>query len=146
MSTTEIESGAVVSTQETGSGLDQNVAGALSYLFGVITGVIFFVVDKENAFVRFHAAQSIVLSIGAFVVFAALSVISSIVTTVLFVGGGSTAGFALFGLVSLLMTLLWSVVGLGLFVVWVYLMVRTYQGETVRLPLVAGFADRIART
>lgn len=145
MSTTEIESGATASTHGTGSGLDENVAGALSYLFGVITGVIFFVVDRENPFVRFHAAQSIVLSVGAFVVFAVLSVVSTVVTTVLFAGGGSGAGFALFGLVSLLVTLLWSVVALGLFAVWIYLMLRTYQGETVRLPLVAGFADRIAR-
>jgi uncharacterized membrane protein len=144
MSTTEIESGAVASTNETGSGLDENVAGALSYLFGAITGVIFFVVDKENAFVRFHAAQSIVLSVGAFVAFAVLGVIGTIVSTVLFAAGGSGAGFALFGLFSLLMTLLWSVVGLGLFAVWIYLMFRTYQGETVRIPLVAGFADRFA--
>jgi uncharacterized membrane protein len=139
-----MERGSVASTHETGSGLEENVAGALSYLFGVITGVIFFVVDRENAFVRFHAAQSIVLSVGAFVVFAVLGIISTVVSTVLF-AAGSGAGFALFGLFSLLVTLLWSVVGLGLFVVWVYLMVRTYQGETVRLPLVASFADRIAR-
>ena len=41
------------------TGLQPNVAGALSYLLGIITGVLFLVIEKENRFVRFHAAQSI---------------------------------------------------------------------------------------
>lgn len=46
---------------ETSMGLDENVAGALCYAFGWITGLIFLVTEKKNSFVRFHAMQSIVV-------------------------------------------------------------------------------------
>ena len=140
MSTTGVTEGAVASTHGSESGLDENVAGALSYLLGAITGVIFLVIDRENAFVRYHAAQSVVLSVAALLVYVVLSVIGTVVTAVLFAGGGS----ALFGLLSLAVTLLWLGVTLVAFGVWVYLMFRAYRGETVRIPVVAGFADRIA--
>src|SRR5579862_10055086 len=48
------------------SGLEENVAGLLCYVLGWITGLIFFLIDKRP-FVRFHAAQSIGLSIGLIV-------------------------------------------------------------------------------
>ncbi|MFC6942230.1 DUF4870 domain-containing protein [Salinirubellus sp. GCM10025818] len=140
MSTTDVTDGAVASTHSSESGLDENVAGALSYLLGAITGVIFLVIEKENAFVRYHAAQSVVLSVAAFLVYVVLSVISTVITAVLFAGGGSL----LFGLLSLLMTLLWLAVTLVAFGAWIYLMFRAYRGETVRIPVLAGFADRIA--
>jgi uncharacterized membrane protein len=140
MSTTDITDGAVAPTHSSESGLDENVAGALSYRFGAITGVIFLVIEKENAFVRYHAAQSVVLSVAAFLVYVVLSVISTVITAVLFAGGGSL----LFGLLSLVMTLLWLGVTLAAFGAWVYLMFRAYKGDTVRIPALAGFADRIA--
>lgn len=140
MSTTDVTDGAVASTHSSESGLDENVAGALSYLLGAITGVIFLVIEKENAFVRYHAAQSVVLSVAAFLGYVVLSVISTVITAVLFAGGGSL----LFGLLSLLMTLLWLAVTLVAFGAWIYLMFRAYRGETVRIPVLAGFADRIA--
>ncbi len=46
-------------------GLDENIAGALSYLFGWISGLIFFLMEKENKFVRFHALQAIIWSFVA---------------------------------------------------------------------------------
>ena len=68
----------------TQSGLSENVAGLLCYLLGWITGLIFFLIDKRP-FVRFHAAQSIV-------VFGGLTVIR-IVLSMLFISGG-LAGFS----------------------------------------------------
>ena len=44
--------------------LDANVAAALSYLVGFVTGIIFLLVEKENKFVRFHAMQSTLLFVG----------------------------------------------------------------------------------
>ena len=43
---------------ENNSGLDSNVAGTLSYLFGFVSGLIFYLIEKEDRFVRWHAAQS----------------------------------------------------------------------------------------
>ena len=47
--------------EKTSTGLDANVAAALSYLVGFITGVLFLVIEKDNRFVRFHAMQSTVV-------------------------------------------------------------------------------------
>ena len=45
-------------TEKTSTGLDANLAAALSYLVGFVTGVVFLILEKENRFVRFHAMQS----------------------------------------------------------------------------------------
>jgi uncharacterized membrane protein len=111
---------------ETQSGLSENVAGLLCYLLGWVTGLIFFLIDKRP-FVRFHAAQSII-------VFGGLMVIR-IVLTMLFVSSALT-GF------SMGVGLLWLVSVVG-FVLWVLLMIKAYQGEKFRIPLAADLADQI---
>jgi uncharacterized membrane protein len=110
----------------TQSGLSENVAGLLCYLLGWVTGLIFFLIDKRP-FVRFHAAQSIV-------VFGGLMVIR-IVLTMLFVSSALT-GF------SMGMGVLWLVSVVG-FVLWVLLMIKAYQGEKFRIPLAADLADQM---
>lgn len=127
--------------EPTSTGLDSNVAGALAYLFGALTGIIFYVLEPEDEFVRFHAAQSIVVSVGFFV----LAIATTIVTTVLgvFAGTGTTAGVA-FGLVSLVIGLLWLLVALAGFGLWLFLMLRAYQGKKTRVPIAASIANRIA--
>ena len=110
------------------SGLSENVAGLLCYLLGWITGLIFYFIDKRP-FVRFHAAQSIV-------VFGGLMVIR-IVLSMLFVASGA-AGFSVgFGLLSLV-----SILGV---ILWILLMIKAYQGEKFRIPLAADLADQIFR-
>ena len=56
------------------AGLDENVAGLLCYVLGWITGLIFFLIDKRP-FVRFHAAQSIGMSIGVFAIYLIIGVL-----------------------------------------------------------------------
>jgi len=119
------------------TGLDENVAGALSYLLGFITGAIFLLVESENRFVRFHAAQSIVVFGGLAVVSIVLSILSTILTGVILTG----AAFGLFGLVSLLLSLFWMVVSLASLGLWLFLMFQAYQGKTTRIPIAAGIAD-----
>ena len=117
---------AMAPAASTQSGLSENVAGLLCYLLGWITGLIFFLIDKRP-FVRFHAAQSIV-------VFGGLTVIR-IVLSMLFVSGGLTGFSAGVGI-------LWLVSLVGL-VLWILLMVKAYQGEKYRVPLAADLADQI---
>lgn len=52
----------------TSTGMQENMAAMLAYLFTVLTGIIFILIEKENQFVRFHAFQSIFLGIGMFVI------------------------------------------------------------------------------
>ncbi len=138
---TERESQTPVSTGSGGTGLDSNVAGALAYLLGIITGVIMFVVEPDDEFVRFHAAQSIAVFGLIFVVSMVLSFVGSFVT-VLFASMGSVFG-VMAGLLSLVLGLVWMVVSLGSFALWLYLMWKAYEGETPRIPVAAGIADRL---
>jgi uncharacterized membrane protein len=136
----DTESETAIAAEETESGLDQNVAGALSYLFGLVSGLIVYLIEQDNPFVRFHAAQSIVLSGLLFVASIVLSVVGTIVSTVLFT---STSTFFLGSVVSLVIGLVWLALTLGTFVLWLYLMFQAYQGETPRLPIAAGIADSL---
>lgn len=138
--THEVDEESAGATVESESGLDETVAGALSYLFGFITGLIFFLVERENDFVRFHAAQSMALSGVLFVTYMALSIIGSVITTVMF---SSTSTFFIGSIVSMVFGVIWLVLALGGFVVWVYLMIKAYQGETPRIPIAAGIADKL---
>jgi uncharacterized membrane protein len=111
--------------------LAENVAGLLCYVLGWVTGLIFFLTDKRP-FVRFHAAQSIV-------VFGALMILRIIVGMMFVTSGlaGIGTGFSL----GIMLSGLLSIVGL---VLWILLMVKAYQGERYRLPIAAEFADKLA--
>ena len=105
----------------------ENVAGLLCYALGWITGIIFLLIDKRP-FVKFHAAQSIV-------VFGALTVLR--IGLGIIIGFGGLIGFGLWAMLSMLIGLL------GL-VLWVLLMVKAYQHELFKVPIASGIAENIA--
>lgn len=107
----------------TSTGLAPNVAGALSYLLGIITGVVFFVLEKDNQFVRFHAMQSIVVS-AAFIV---LSIVLSVFSIIPILGWivGALAGMVL------------GIVGL---ILWLVLMFKAFQGQEWEVPILGKYA------
>jgi uncharacterized membrane protein len=115
-----------------GTGLDQNVAGLLSYVAGWITGIIFFVIDKRS-YVRFHAAQSMVVFGGVHVLYYVLRFVLGGVLGF----GGVWAFWSLYGLIL-------AVLELASFVVWILCMVKAYQGERFKLPLLGDIAESIA--
>ena len=127
---TETEGGAV----ESSSGLDENVAGALAYILGIITGVLFLVMESDNKFVRFHAAQSIALSIAFFVLYIVVMVIQFVL---LFI---PRVGFIVSGLFSLVWLVLW----LGGVIVWLLMMYKAYNHEEYRLPVIGKIAANMA--
>ena len=114
--------------------MDTNMVGALTYLAGFITGIMFLVLDpyKSNSFVRFHAFQSIFFNI-AWVAFWIVWMILSAVLTPL------TAG--VFGLIALPLMLIFAVIGFG---IWLFLMYQAYQQKLFKLPLVGNFAAQQA--
>lgn len=115
-------------TPNPGTGLAPNVAGALSYLLGPITGVLFLVLEKGSSFVRFHAMQSIVFGVLWIIFWIALSVISGLVPVL-----GWIAGF-----------LISAVAGLGGLVLWLLLMWKAYQGQEWELPIAGPIARKQA--
>ncbi len=110
-------------------GLQENVAGLLCYVLGWVTGIIFLLIDKRP-FVKFHAAQSIV-------VFGGLTIIR---IGLMFMGGmisGGLVGWGVLGMIGLVI----SLIGL---VLWVLLMVKAYQHEMFKVPIAAPIAENIA--
>ncbi len=104
-------------TEKTSSGFDANVAAALSYLVGFVTGIIFLLVEKENRFVRFHAMQSTLLFIGIVLVDILLQIVP------------------LLGA----LLVVFIVIPLSAFL-WLFMMFKAYQGEEFKLPLVGQMA------
>lgn len=136
----QISGGETSAETQTDSGMDENVMAALSYVLGFVTGIIVYLIERDNEYVRWHAAQSMAVFGLLFVANIALSTISATLFTSF---AFSSAGSVVFGLLSLVLSLASLALGLGALVAWVYLMVRAYQGETPRIPIAAGLADRI---
>jgi uncharacterized membrane protein len=115
---------------ESGSvGMESNIAAALSYLVGFITGIIFLVIEpyKREPFVRFHAFQSIFYSVFTI----AFSIFWNIVGSVM---------YSIFGLLGSLFSLVGVLISLGLFVFWLFLMYKAYNKERYLIPVIGEFA------
>lgn len=108
------------------TGLATNVASLLTYVLGWVTGLVFLLIEKKDETVRWHAAQSFVVFLGVTVVFFALSIIGIILAMLPF----------LHFLTWPLMGLLFPILQLGVFVLWILLMVKAYQGQKMELPFV----------
>jgi uncharacterized membrane protein/ribosomal protein L40E len=104
--------------------LEPNVAGLLCYLFGWITGLIFILIEKENKFVRFHAIQSIV-TFGAF----------SVLWIPFYI-------FNMLDILAILFGILQAIIGVLVFVLWIVLMIKAYQGERFKLPIAGDIAEK----
>jgi uncharacterized membrane protein len=115
-----------------GAGMDDNVAGALCYLIGFITGILFLLLEPYNKrpFVRFHALQSIFFCVG----WIALSIALSIAFVV---AGAVTHLWFIF----LPIRLLFGFLG---FLLWLFCMYKAYNREWYELPIVGPLAAKQA--
>jgi uncharacterized membrane protein len=108
---------ALLHTEKTSTGFDANVAAALTYLVGFVTGIIFLLVEKENKFVRFHAMQSTLVFVGIVAVDILLQIVPIL--------GALVVIFIVIPVSAIL---------------WLLLMYKAYQGEEFKLPLVGQMA------
>jgi uncharacterized membrane protein len=115
-------------------GLSENLAGLMCYVLGWITGLIFFLIDKRP-YVRFHAAQSLVVFGGLHILRIVLAMVFGV--SWWFSGGIGWASFS-FG------WLLFSLVGLVSLILWIVLMVKAYQGERFKVPIAGDLAENFA--
>lgn len=102
-----------------GTGLKKETAGALSYVLGPITGVIFLVLEKDK-FVRFHAMQSIVVFIGLFIL----------------------QSFLAFTVILAILVPLVTLIG---FVLWLLLIYKAWQGEEWEVPALGKFIRQLVK-
>jgi len=103
--------------QKSSTGLDANIAGLICYLIGPFA-IIFFVIEKDSKFVKFHAMQSLMLSVAIIVIFTVLTFIP---------------------IIGWIIEILLSFVILGL---WVYLMYKAFSGEMYKLPYIGDMAEK----
>ena len=100
------------------TGLEENVAGLLCYLVTWVSGLIFFLIEKDSKFVKFHAMQSIIT-------FGALIIIMWIAAVIPFVGWVISA-----------------LAGILILVLWIVLMIKAYKGEKYKLPIAGDLAEK----
>ena len=110
----------------TSLGLDENIEGALCYVLGIITGVLFLILEKESSYVKFHAWQSILFGVAVIVI----NIILSILAFIPYVG-------ILVGIISMIFSLL-------VLVLWLFLIWKAYSGEKYKLPIIGDYAEQYA--
>jgi len=115
-------------------GLDANVAALLAYipicLVGLVISIIIIATDKTNKLARFHAFQSLCLMAIAIVIYFILGVI---------IGAAAVSNSG--GMASIAW-LLYMVVFLGILGAVILCMVKAYQGEIFKLPVIGDLADK----
>jgi len=102
---------------KTALGLEENVEAALCYLGLLITGLIFYFIDDKNKMIRFHAMQSILVFLPLFIL--------------------SLIGWYFLWWISLLF-------GVLTLVLWLILMIKAFQGQKMKLPIVGDLAEKYA--
>jgi len=115
------------------AGMTSNVAGALAYLLGLVTGIVFLVLEPYNRdrFVRFHAFQSVFYCIAL------------IVFRIVWSGFVSALMFPL-GFLWTICSLIGTLVYLAFFIFWLVLMYKAYNNETYKIPVIGDWAARQA--
>ncbi len=122
------------------TGLDENIAALLSYIFGWVSGLIFFLIEKDSRLVRFHAMQSLLFNVSVAVVAIALWVVFFVLLLIVSQVSGIVST-----LFSLIATLVWLVFGVGLLILWIMCLVKAYQGQYFKLPIVGNFAEKFSQ-
>ena len=103
--------------QKSSTWLDANIAGLLCYLIGPFA-IIFFMIEKDSKFVKFHGMQSFILSVALIVIFTVLGIIPII-------------GWIVAALLSIVV-----------FVLWIFLMYKAFSGEMYKLPYIGDMAEK----
>lgn len=107
----------MIKTEKATFGLDRHVANAGCYLLLWVSGLIFFLAEKKDSEIRFNALQSII-----------------------FFGG-----LTIIGMIPILGQLLAPFLSLAGLVAWIFLLVKTYQGEQVVLPVIGEYAKKYSK-
>ena len=120
-----------VLTGPTSTGVEPRLAAVLCYSAWWISGLIFLIIEQQHRTVRFHAAQSLVLFGGLSLLIGMLSAGSV---------GMLVVSAAAFQAARLLVYLVW----IAAVAIWMLLMLKTFQGETWRVPFASDLAARLS--
>ena len=104
--------------EKSSTGMDENVAGLLCYVLGWISGLVFILIEQESKFVRYHAMQSIYI-------FGTITVVALVLGWIPVIG-------------TVVATIVW-LIGLAL---WIFLMIRAYQGKQPKVLWAGDLAEK----
>lgn len=121
------------------TGLDENIAALLSYILGLISGLVFFLIEKDSRLVKFHAAQSMVLS-GVWIVVGIAIWILSIFNWVVI---GNISGLLSF-LISIVVGLVAFALGIGGLIAVIMCLIKAFQGQYFKLPVIGNIAEKFS--
>jgi uncharacterized membrane protein len=123
--------GPETSATSTSTGLPSNVAAAIACI-PLIGGIIFYILEKRDNFVRFYAMQSIILG-GAWILFAIVySVAHAILSPIPAIGL----------LFSIVLWIIWALVGLAFLVVFIVTVVKAFNGVRWDIPYIGPMARK----
>jgi uncharacterized membrane protein len=128
-----------VQTGKSSTGLDENLAALLSYIFGWVSGLVFFLIEKDSRLVKFHAMQSILLNAAALILGLVLW-FCWVFVTIIFASINDTLG----SLVGLVLGLLLFVFWIGMLIAVVLCLVKAYQKQYFKLPVIGSFAEKFS--
>ena len=116
-----------------GSGLSDNAAAALSYIT-IIPAIIFLVIEPFNKkpFVRFHAFQSIGLAVAWVAVWVVIMAAHALLHFIPLIG--------------LLFVFADLAIGVGFFLIWLFIILKASKGEWYKLPIIGDFAEKQANS
>ena len=113
--------------------MTDNLAAALCYVLGLVTGILFLVLDpyNKNKLIRFHAFQSIFLHLALIAVYVVLGIFLSIM-------------FRIVPFLGLLGTVVYPLLGLASLAIWIFVMYKAYNNEKLVLPIIGPLAEKQA--
>jgi uncharacterized membrane protein len=135
----QVSSQPPVQAGKSSTGLDENIAALLSYVFGWVSGLIFFLIEKDSRLVRFHAMQSLLFNVLVAVVGIALWIVLFVVFMIVAQISGTLAT-----LLSLVSILVWGVFLLGILAGFILCLVKAFQGQYFKLPVIGNFAEKFS--
>jgi uncharacterized membrane protein len=112
--------------------LAENVAGMLAY-FTIIPAIIFLLVEpyNRNKFVRFHSFQCLFVAAALVVIDVVLMILAAILHIIPVIGWMVTAA-------------LWPIYSLAVLLLWVLLVIKAYQHQVYKLPIIGDLAEKQA--
>jgi uncharacterized membrane protein len=121
---------------------ENRVLAAVAYVFGWISGLIVFLVSKEDRFARFHGMQAILFNIACVVIAVALSIVIAILAIIVGVAGAALKLGAVAGIIAMLLWLVLLVYALASLVLLLWTIWQAYNGKTYKMPLIGGLAEK----
>src|SRR5215469_14255574 len=117
--------------QPVSTGLPSNVAAAIACI-PLIGGIIFYILEKRDSFVRFYAMQSIIFG-GAWILFAIVySLAHAILTPIPAIGL----------IFAVILWVIWALVGVAFLVIFIVTVVKAFTGVRWEIPYIGPMARK----